>query len=61
MTIDRTIEYELVKAKSYVRSATRAERDSLPYFIQKDIAYRARQYGKQLEGLKREIKEKMYA
>jgi signal recognition particle GTPase len=55
MTIDKTIEYALIRAKALIRSATSAERDSLPYFIQKDMARLARQHGKRLDELKKEI------
>jgi len=56
MTEYQTIEHQLVDAKAVVRSATSAERDSLPYFIQKDMAYLAKQRGKELEQLKQEIR-----
>ena len=56
MTEYQTIEHELIGAKALIRSATSAERDSLPYFIQKDMAYLAKQRGKELEKLKQEIR-----
>jgi hypothetical protein len=55
MTIDKTIGYELMRAKAYVRSATSAERDSMPYFIQKDMGYLRRMYGKRLDAIKLEL------